>query len=507
MGRNILSFIGVALCLLLGGCGPQTTPTASEIPEPTPTPIPLKFSLPYYANASLHPITGESRTNLALSFLVYEGLFSLDNTFTPSPVLVEDWTVSEDGLTWTFTLAQATFSDGSPLTAAEAAASLTLAKTSPLYSSRLEGVRAVRATEGLLVVELTRPNTGLPALLDIPIVKQTGTEIPLGTGRYTYVGGGEALLLKKRADTAAGLPSTIPLTPIRGVDELIYAFDTREVSLVTEDLTGTNSLGYSGGYEVWDYPTTDLLYLGFRTNGGPCADPALRRALSLALDRETVVTALFARHARAAVLPVPPESPLYDETLAADLAYAPRRAAELLSEAGYVLQEGVLFRGRTALALELLVNTDNAFKLSAAEHLARELEKLGIKVNLVKLSWQDYADRLSRGAFDLYLGETVLKADFDLDALLGPSGQLNYGGWRNEEAQGLLDRFRSAGSGARPAAASALYEVLAREAPIAPICFKSQSVLAQWGQLSGLSPTRADPFAGDEWRISQVGAG
>ena len=503
MGRKALFLCAAALCLLLTGCGAQATPTPSGTPEPTPTPVPAEFSLPYYADASLHPITGQSRTNLTLSSLVYEGLFSLDNTFTASPVLAERWTVSEDGLTWTFTLAQAAFSDGSPLTAAEAADSLELARTSALYAGRLDGVRAVRAQEGALVVELTRPNAALPALLDIPIVKETEGTAPLGTGRYAYAGGGETLYLKKTAVAAAGLPDTIPLTQIRGADDLIYAFDTKEVSLVTADLTGTDSLGYSGGCEVWDYPTTDRLYLGFRTDKGPCADPTLRQAISLALDRDTVVTALFARHARAAVLPVPPESPLYDEKLAAELAYSPQKAAELLAEGGYTLREGKLYRGRTAVSLELLVNTDNSFKLSAAEYLAGELEKLGLSVSVVKLSWQDYTDRLTRGEFDLYLGETVLKADFDLAALVGSSGPLNYGRWADGEADALLERFRSAGSGARPAAASALYETLAREAPIVPICFKNQSVLTQWGQVTGLSPTRADPFAGDQWRIAQ----
>lgn len=503
MGRKTLCFFGAVLCLLLGACGAQTTPAPSGTPEPTPTPVPVEFSLPYYADASLHPITGQSRTNLTLSSLVYEGLFSLDNTFTASPVLAEHWTVSEDGLTWTFTLARAAFSDGSPLTAAEAAASLELARTSALYAGRLDGVRAVRAQEDTLVVELTRPNTGLPALLDIPIVKETEGAAPLGTGRYAYAGGEEGVYLKKTADAAAGLPDTIPLTRIRGADDLIYAFDTKEVSLVTADLTGTDSLGYSGGCEVWDYPTTALLYLGFRADQGPCADPTLRRAVSLALDRDTVVTALLARHARAAVLPVPPESPLYDGKLAAELAYSPQKAAELLAEGGYTLREGKLYRGRTAVSLELLVNTDNSFKLAAAEYLAGELEKLGLTVSVVKLSWQDYTVRLDKGEFDLYLGETLLRADFDLTALVGSAGELNYGRWTDGEADALLEGFRSAGSGARPAAACVLYEALAREVPIAPICFKNQSVLTQWGQVTGLAPTRADPFAGDQWRITQ----
>lgn len=501
MGRKALLLCGAALCLLLGACGAQTAPTAAEIPEPTPTPVPVEFSLPYYADASLHPITGRSRTNLTLACLVYEGLFSLDNTFAASPVLAESWSVSEEGLTWTFSLRQAVFSDGSPLTAVEAAASLELARTSDLYAGRLADLRAARAVDGVLTVELARPNAALPALLDIPIVKETGGAAPLGTGRYAYAGGGEALYLKKTR-AAADLPDTISLTRLRGADELIYAFDTRVVSLVTADLTGTDSLGYSGGCEVWDCPTADLLYLGFRTDQGPCADPVLRRAVSLALDRDTVVAALFANHARAALLPVPPESALYEEKLAEELAHSPQRAAELLAEGGYPLREGKRYRGQKAVSLELLVNTDNSFKLAAAEYLAGELEKLGLTVRVEKLSWQDYTARLDRGEFDLYLGETLLTADLDPTPLVGSAGTLNYGRWSDGETDALLERFRSSEEEERLATAAALYETLAQEAPIAPICFKNQSVLTQWGQIAGLTPTKADPFAGDQWRVT-----
>lgn len=503
MGRKLVFLLSAALCLLLPACGGAETPAPTATPAPTPIPVPVEFSLPYYADASLHPITGQSRTNLTLSSLVYEGLFALDNRFSAAPVLAKTWTVSEDGLIWSFALAERTFSDGSPLTAAEAAASLELARTSGLYADRLSDVKSVGVEEGLLVIGLTRPNTNLPVLLDIPIAKETGEGPPLGTGRYAYAGTGEDLYLQKQTGAAEGLPDRIPLTQVRGAADLIYAFDTQEVSLVTADLTGTNSLGYSGGYEVWDYPTTAMVYLGFRTDGGLCADHALRRAVSLALDRDTVVTALFARHAEAALLPVSPRSSLYDGELAEKLAYSHQAAQDLLAENGYAVKEGVLRKGRTAVELDLLVNTDNSFKLSAAEFLAQELEKLCITVNVVKLSWQDYTDRLAKGDFDLYLAETQLTADFDLEPLVGTGGGLNYGNWADTETDRLLDSLRAAPGGARNAAASGLYEWLADQAPIVPICFKNHTVLTQWGQVTGLNPARGDPFAGENWRITR----
>ena len=117
----------------------------------------------------------------------------------------------------------------------------------------------------------------------------------------------------------------IPLYNVREADGMIHAFDTQEISLVTVDITGANALGYSGTYEVWDYATSVMLYIGYNTASGPCADQDLRKALSYGYERTAVTKSILSQHARAAALPVSPVSPLYEETLAGTLEYAPRR--------------------------------------------------------------------------------------------------------------------------------------------------------------------------------------
>jgi peptide/nickel transport system substrate-binding protein len=183
--------------------------------------------------------------------------------------------------------------------------------SSSRYAARLSDVRSVRAAdERTLTVTLSSPNGSLPALLDIPVVKGESEE-PLGTGPYVIVGSGDDEQLVRRADWWRNktIPlGTIPLLTMSGPDSLIYAFDTYDVSLVTADLTGTNALGFSTGYEAWDCPTTTMIYVGLKTAGGACADSAVRRAISRALDRTSVAGALFIRHAEAAVLPVSPDS-------------------------------------------------------------------------------------------------------------------------------------------------------------------------------------------------------
>lgn len=492
--------LGLLLALSLSGCGEtaQVLPSPEVTPVPTVRPEAVEFTLPYYSGASLHPVTGDNRTNLVPASLVFQGLFELDNSFTPHGVLCASSTVSEDGLTWTFTLAHALFSDGTALTAADVVSSLELARTSQLYAQRLTQVRQITAGEdgSTVVLTLSQPNGALPALLDIPVVRESADgALPLGTGPYAFTREDGSLRLVRRDTAPDSAPEEIALLPIEGADDLIYAFDAGDISLVTSDLTGSNALGYSSGYEVFDYPTTTMLFVGFQTKSGPCRDALVRQAISRCFDRDTVTVSLLAGHGEATCLPISPRSEWYSAAHEQAGAYDSAATHELLTQAGYAPgEDGVLQQGRSELSLTFVVNTDNAFKLSIAEYLAGQLTAQGIRVQLQKLAWDDYMAALESGSFDLYLGEVSLTADFDLTALLGQGGALNYGAYASAETDALLAQLRMAGEGERSQACTALLDQFLADAPLAPLCFKNHSVLTQWRAVSGLEPTRQDPF-------------
>ena len=125
-------------------------------------------------------------------------------------------------------------------------------------------------------------------------------------------------------------------------------------------------------------------------------------------------------------------------------------------------------------------------------------------MELQKLSWTDYQKALAQGDFDLYLGAVTLSADFDPTPLL--SGALNYGRYWNADTNALTDAYRAAAGTARETAAAALWARLAQEAPFAVLCFQNQSVLTQWGVVSGLTPTQQNPFYGFvHWSVGSGG--
>lgn len=500
--KHLFSRLGavvLALCLTLAGCGETQEPIDSPSPAPTATstPVAAEFALACYPEAGFHPITGTNRTNLSLGGLVYEGLFALDQTFTPEGTLCSTYTMSADGLTWTFTLRSGvTFSNGTPLSASQVVSSLELARTSTLYGARFANITAITAGEGTVTLTLSQPNGGLPALLDIPIVLETGG-IPLGTGPYVLSEGDDGYSLTRNSGwwMEEQLPcSTIPLRSIQEADDLIHAFDTREISLVGTDLTATGAMGFSGTFNTVDYPTTTMLYVGFNTTSGPCTGAGVRKALVQALDRDTIATSLYSRHAVASALPIHPSSNLYPSGLEDGLGYSFQGVADTLTADGWTQSNGVWVNGRQTLSVDLVVSAENQDRVAAADQIVKNLRDMGIQATLTKLNWSEYLSALERKDFDLYLGEVRLTADFDLSALITPGGTLNYGGYNSPETIQQLSEFLAAAGEGRGWTAKTLCQQLANDPPFGVLCFKNWSLLTQWSGLTNLTPTQQNLF-------------
>ena len=211
-----LMALALCLCLILCGCKKPTgayAPTGDALlPEegytgsytpPQSTEEPQQLNLAYYPARSLNPYLCTDYTNRTLFTLLYQSLFITDRDYVTSPMLCKTYTISEDAKIYTFTLEDATFSDGTALTAADVVASLNTARETDFYKGRFLHITEVAATaDGGVTITLDTPYENLPLILDIPIVKaaQVLEDRPMGTGPYVLftATGGESL--KKRSD-------------------------------------------------------------------------------------------------------------------------------------------------------------------------------------------------------------------------------------------------------------------------------------------------------------------
>lgn len=483
--------------LLLTGCWQDSTQGESELlPSETAasqshtvdTSLPKSFALAYYVDQTLDPVTCADGAQQIVGTLVYEGLFSLDTTLAPQSCLCVSEQCDATGLIWTFTMRSGvTFSDGSPFTAADATATLNRARTSDRYRARLSGISAIAGEGNTLTVTLSAPNAGLPALLDIPIVK-SGTEtqmVPVGTGPYVYAEDGDGSFLQTNSAwwNGGGQPvERITLMPVTDEDSVRYRFSSHDLQLITADLTGSDPVSVTGDVAFQDADTTVLQYIGFNTRREPFSDAAVRSALSLGIDRESAVSAFLSGHGRAAQFPVSPVSAEYPADLESEYSYNDFAAA----------MEAAGLSGGKSRTVTLLVNEENSFKVSMATSIASALSAFDLQVEVKTLPWAEYAAALDAGNFDLYYGEIRLTADWNLRPLIGTGGSLNYGGFSDATMDLLLDEYAAAKN--RPAAMESLCRYLCQQAPLVPVCFKSISVLSQSGVIGNLTPTAANPF-------------
>ena len=494
--RLVLILCALACVGLLSGCW-QVEPLEEESPELLQpgeireedgkrSLLPEQLALPYAPDQSLDPVTCPDGMQQVVSSLICEGLFRLGPDFEPQPWLCADYTASEDFTSYTFVLREGvTFSDGSPLTAADVRSALNRARTSERYQARLSGITAVSAGEGSVTVILSSPNSGLPALLDIPIVKAGSEALPIGTGPYllSQTEAGACLVANQTWWQGTRQPTDrIALVEAADLDTMLYRFTSRDVQLITADLTGTSPISVTGDISYTDTDTTVFQYIGCNVTRQPLDDPAFRRALWIGTNRNRIVSAFLSGHGDATQFPVSPASPLYPSGL--ERSYSRDDLTAALNLSSYT-------GSRT---LTLLVNEENSFKTSVANELAESFADAGIAISVRVLPWEEYTAALAAGNFDLYYGEVRLSADWDLSALLSTGGALNYGGWSNETTDRLLAAY--AGAGDRAAAMETLCRHLQEQAPIIPVCFKSTSVLTQSGVLENLTSTAAEPFYG-----------
>ena len=449
------------------------------------------FALPYLSNQTLDPVTCADGIQQTVGILLYDALFELDETFTPCAALCRDYAYDAEKRTYTFTLRDdVTFSDGSPLTAADVLAVYRRAAASDRYAARFTNVTSMHVVSGALVITLAKENSAFPALLDIPIVK-SGSEkslIPIGTGPYLFLTDNAGACLTRNGDWWRSEPlplERIALVPARDNSTASYLFSSYDTHLLVSDLTATGSDGSFGSVDVYDADSASMLYLGFNTRHAPLSSSAVRCAMSAAFDRDAIVSTLLSGHARAAQFPIPQRAALYPHDLStAAVSYTQALSNEHITAAH-------------PLELTLLVNEENSFRLSVARQLCRQLSADALTVTLKAVPWDDYLAALQSGNFDLFLGEARLTADWNAAALIGTGGALNYGGYADAETDRLLAAFLA---DENSSTAQAYFRHFAASAPIAPICFKSVSTQIPAGLAEGLTPTAQNPFYGfDRW--------
>jgi ABC-type transport system substrate-binding protein len=324
---------------------------------------------------------------------VYELLMTKGRDRRPEPAVARSWTTSADGLTWRLELVPGLrFHSGEPCDAAAVVEALdALRHDFPQgqlwYWDPVDEVRPVGAAT--LEFTLHHPYARLPSLLwgtHSTIYNQRlrardparhGHDVADGTGPFRLRSWSpERIVVERSASYHGAAPRVDGIEWLAILDESsrLEALESDAVHIIHGPPPGeVDRLATDERFNVYEFVQASTFYLGLdwtRTELG-FDDLRVRKAISLALDREAIVRAAFAGRGAAVWGPVPPSDEHYDPTVDAGRGQDLQQAHELLRAA----------RGDEPLQVDCLVQDDEAFRRIAAVVQA-QLAGVGVHLRL-----------------------------------------------------------------------------------------------------------------------------
>ena len=291
-------------------------------------------------------------SDIMLSRQVYEPLYWINDEGEEIPMLATEYSVSEDGLTWTFQLREGvTFQNGDPLTAQDVVYSYERCFDNAYMQEKVEAIDSVTAPDDSTVEMHLKYQFSplMEKIAAIGIVSQSFVEANMddqgllgfnacGTGAYSvkeaipdvsitleaYSGywGGEAPI------------KTLNFEQITDETTAVTAFEAGEIDVMSIPSANWTQISESGQYNTDSRPSNHVVYLIFNTEAAPFDNRELRQAIAYAINREDII-------AVAADGPADPATSLATSYMLGytedhmTYEYDPEKAKELLAEAGY----------------------------------------------------------------------------------------------------------------------------------------------------------------------------
>ncbi|WP_105437113.1 ABC transporter substrate-binding protein [Neorhizobium sp. T25_13] len=430
---------------------------------------------------------------------VAETLVTTDKKGALVPALAEKWAVSDDGLTWRFTIrGNAGFHDGTSVTAEAAAASLRRARAGVGVLS--QAPIADIASEGQDIrIRLTKPFSALPAYLvhfSTIILAPSSFD---AAGKITGIVGSGPYKVKALTPPARleleGSNSWWGGRP--GIDDVNYLAVGQGETRALMAESGEADLVFSMlpvsvdrlkanprlDVQIATIPRTRILKVNVAS---PFFDQAEeRQAVSAAIDRVGIAKVILRNADLAATQLFPPAMKGWNSADVQPLEKNVQKAKELLKTAGWVPgRDGILEKDGKRFSVTLLTYASWPELPPIATALQAQLRQIGIDVKVSVGNSSEIPARHQDGTLEMGLVSRLYSIVPDpIGTLLqdyGPGGS-DWGsmGWDNKEIQGIVGQLAATSdAGARAPLQARAVEILQEELPSIPVTWSELAIVS-----------------------------
>jgi peptide/nickel transport system substrate-binding protein len=368
-----------------------------------------------------------------------------DGNFVPH--LATAWEISEDGLTWTFTLRDdVTFHDGTPLDAEavrftfdrilnpDTAAGSAAAQVGPMVRESLKAIDATTFQFQLsepfapLVQFLTGPSLGIVSPTAVEADPEGFARKPVMSGPYIFEEWreGDRVILRRNPDYAWA-PDYLHQEPAGAFIESITfqsivedaaataAFEAGEVHQLPIPSADIPRLEESGQYSIVSYQTQGIQFFAFNITRDLFADQALRFALMGAINKQDVLDAAIEGYGMPAYTYLSPAVNYYDTNAESYApAYDPEAVKATLAELGWTDSDGdgVVDKDGVKLAFTALCTPEDPV-VRAAQIMQAQFADVGVAMEISQMEFATLLEQVGGGQHEAaYIGYSYPDADF-----------------------------------------------------------------------------------------------
>jgi peptide/nickel transport system substrate-binding protein len=464
--------------------------------------------------STTNPLLASDSTTINLLGQVFEPLLGaspIDGR--PVPALADSWTVSDDGLIYTFKLNQdAKWQDGADVTADDVAFSFDAVLDPNLNSQYRSQVREVVKSYRVVdadTFEITATDRFVTFLYNAPasvfiVPKHIWGSVPfeqwsfdggstgedlsriVGTGPFLFKAWepGQRVTLAKNSSYYDTVPSIDEFVMVvqPETDTLVRSLESGDVDVV-EILPApdTAKIQNTPGLQVAIYDIYQITYFVMNMDGKRVpafSDQRVRQALYQALDRKSITDNIFLGFGEPAVGTQPPLSPSYDpSSMQPSYAYDPNAAKQLLADAGWTDTNGNKTVDKDGHDLKLTITYvgGDATVDSMLAYMQEAWKQVGVDVELQNISGDLLQQQLYHGDFDMSLLAISLTPDGSQGLLFNCNAittGFNFGAYCNQDYDALdAQQLREFDPARRAQIQVQLSQMIWRDLPIGPIRF------------------------------------
>jgi len=423
--------------------------------------------------STLIPLLATDSASHAVAGQIYNGLVKYDKNLNIVGDLAESFDISRDGLTITFHLRRGVkWHDGAPLTARDVLYTYQVTidpKTPTAYAEDFKQVKSIAAPDSY-TIRVTYDSPFAPALASwgvsiLPAHLLEGKDIttsplarkPVGTGPYRFKEwvSGQKIVLEANSDYFEGRPY---------IDRFIYRIIPDSSTMYMELKAGTIDLmtltpvqyarqtaakSFTSRFNKYRYPSSSYLYIGYNLRHPLFGDKRIRQAMTAAINKDELIQGVLFGMGQRSVGPIVPGRWAYNPAVK-DIGYDPKRAAELLADAGWKEKnnDGILVKDGKPFKFTILTNQGNQQRLMTAQIIQQRLRLVGIDVKIRVVEWAAFLKEfVNKGNFEVVLLAWSISQDPDMYDIWHSSknkpGELNFIGFNNPEVDRLLIEGRS----------------------------------------------------------------